>query len=61
MYFSPEELTLHGKLRGLPAAGSRGYVVGVGKQKLAFSNQKKTTSPYISLSSVVFSKITLAQ
>lgn len=44
--FSPEELALHGNLlRGLPAAGSRGYVVGVGKQKLAFSNQKKTTSP----------------
>ena len=57
MYFSPEEVTLGGDLlRGLPVAGARGYVVGVGELKLAFSNQENNFSLSF-LSSVVFSKM----
>lgn len=61
--FPPEELTLGGDLLGgLPVAGTRGCVVGVGEQELAFSNQENnfSLSALLSLSAVVLSKMAQA-
>ena len=58
--FPPEELTLWGDLlRGLPVSRTRGCVVGVGEQELAFSIQENnfSLSALLSLSAVVLSKM----